>query len=486
MSSATTISLSRLARLVGLPRTRLQLMAQSGELATFDGEVELAEVMRAFPDARFDNDSELKRVEAIKDAALTKSAEHAELPDAEVLRSRLNQLGADFAHSEARLRHYDTVHRWLATRIRTLVADARLAHTDGEELVSWLERELATTPDDTARLQRLISRERLMRVMSAQITVQPRGAVFEAKGNETLLEAGLRSGLSFSYACSNGNCGECKARVLSGDVTKIRPHDYALSSAERASGVTLMCCYAPIGDVTIEAAAAGASDIPEQRIEARVRTVEAMGPDVLALHLLTPRSERLHFLAGQRVKVAFGDTTAELSVASCPCEERRVELHVPRVSRLGQHVGELRQNDAVEIVGPFGGFVLDETSSRPLLLIAEGLGYAPIKSLVQHALSLDQAPAIALHWLAGTGGLYQESLARSYASALDNFTYIAAPAGSDRDAFLAGIAARPDLAACDVFAAGSAAFLASAQQRLGAAGLPSAQWRAEPVETPGA
>ena len=476
------ITLSRLARLVGLPRSALQRMAQAGELATFDGHVDVAEVLRAFPDAKFENDSEIRRVEQIKDAALNKTADRFDLPGADVLVGRLTKLGQDYARLEAQLRHQERVHGWLADKLVSLVQDGRLAPDMSIALVQWFKRELATPPDDTERWQRLITRERLMRVMSAHVKVMPRDLVFEALGNETLLEAGLRAGLSFSYGCSNGNCGQCKARVVTGEVCKVRPHDFIISEADRAKGATLLCCYAAVGDVEIDAATATAGEIPAQSIEARVRAAEPLGPNVVAIHLLTPRSERLRFLAGQKIRARIAGMVAEFSIASCPCEERRVELHVPvnDASAFARHAThDLKTNDTVELTGPYGDFVLDEVSARALIFIAEGEGYPPIKSLIQHALSLDHASSIEFYWLAGSSGHYQENLPRSYASALDNFKYTPFGPGIGEAAALLSIAAQSGFVESDVYASGSTDFIERAQAAFLERGLLPERWHSE-------
>jgi CDP-4-dehydro-6-deoxyglucose reductase len=478
------ISLTRLARLVGIPRAKLQKMAQSGELETFDGQVELNEVLRAFPNARFEDDSEIHRVEEIKEAALSKPAAAADLPDLEVLERRLKKLSEEYAKLESQVSHYERVHGWLKDHIAELVSENKLPGRASSELIDWFIRELATPPISDERRRRLITRERLMRVMSAQVKVVPRGLSFETQGNETLLEAGLRAGLSFSYGCSNGNCGRCKARVISGQVVKVRPHDFRLSKAEKEAGQTLLCSYAAVGDIEIEAATAGADDIPEQTIATRVRAVEPLGENMLALHLLTPRSERLRFLAGQRVRVRLGDDELELPVASCPCEERRIELHVRRDARsaFSAHVEhDLRVNDTVILRGPFGDFVLDEASVRPIVLIAEGCGFPAIKSLVQHALSLDHAPDIAFYWLAGDMGHYQENLPRSYASALDNFHYVPLAGDLSLPQALAKITNGKSFAESEVYAAGRAEFLAHAKNAFLAAGLPPEYWHGEAI-----
>src|SRR4029079_15362302 len=129
-------------------------------------------------------------------------------------------------------------------------------------------------------------------------------------------------------------------------------HDYVLTDAEKAKGVTLMCSHAAVGDIVIEAAMAGVSDITGQVIDTRVRAVEPLGSAMFAVHPLTPRSDRLCFLAGQRVRARVGSDEAELSIASCPCEERRVELHVrrDRADAFTAHIEhELRVNDVVEL-----------------------------------------------------------------------------------------------------------------------------------------
>lgn len=476
--SGGAIPLSRLAKLVGLSRTELQRMAQDGALATFDGHVAIEEVLRAFPDARFSDDSELVRVEGLKEAALTKP-DRDHLPDPAILSGRLEALGRDYARLQATLRHQAQVHAWLGDRLEALAEDGHIAPATARDLRDWFSRELTDAPKDSDRWQRLVARDRALRLVSAQVTVQPAGLVFETQGSETLLQAGLRAGLSFAYGCSNGACGDCRARLISGEVVKLRPHDWRLSESEIARGVTLMCCYAPLGDVEIEAAIAGADDIPEQIIEARVRTVEALGGQVLGLNLLTPRSDRLQFLAGQRLRLRIGDVEGEVSIASCPCEERRIELHLTSGSALALAAAELRTNEVVEIAGPFGHFVLDDASTRPLVLIAEGVGYAPIKALVQHALSRDRAPSITLYWFGGATGLYQEALPRSYADALDEFFYVPVVAPAAQAEGLAALSGQAGLAQSDIYAAGSPEFLAALRGAL--AGLDGLCYHEEPM-----
>ena len=324
--------------------------------------------------------------------------------------------------------------------------------------------------------------------MTAHVKVQPGGREFFVEGNDTLLEAALRAGLALGYGCSNGNCRLCKATVLAGQVRKTRHYDYVLTAAEKHAGVVLMCCNTATGDLVIEAREAqGATDMPLQSIAAKVKAVSPLADDMRLLRLQTPRSNRLRFLAGQSVTLTLAEgASAVFPVASCPCDDRNLEFHVER--RPGSAFSDsvfkgLNSGDTVRVEGPRGDFVLNEASARPLIFIAWGGGFAPIKSLLEHAMALDVAATLLLVWIAeGKTGHYLNNLCRSWADALDNFRYT--PLTADRTA--ARDAAMPDtlaravpaelqLAAHDVYVAGPAPCANEAEFLLLERGLPRAQ-----------
>lgn len=475
------LPLSRVAKLVGKPRNALQSMIRSGQLSTFDGMVELAELLRAFPEVQWDDDAEFRRVNEIKDKAFAKRVLERALPDKTVLAARLTELGDDYAAAQALLLHYGNVMRWLDEKIEELDEYANPeTHHALHAVRAFLLRNLAEMPAEARQAQALIARERMLQIMSAHVTIQPSGHEFFVEGNDTLLDAALRNGVSLNYGCSNGNCGECKARVVAGEVKKVQAHDYVLKQQEKDAGVILLCAYAPVNDVVIEASVAGAKDIPYQQLTAKVRSIEQLGPEVVALHLQLSRSQRLRYLAGQMIEVTAESARGRYPVASCPCEERHLEIHVTR--RAGDAFAErvfdgLKPNDNVSIAGPYGGFVLDEDSPRPVLFLAFGAGFAPIKSLVQHAMSLELAESMDLHWVADESGHYQDNLCRTWADALDNFSYAPHRLNDDLAALLQEIADRyPDLGRYDVYAAGSAAELEVARAAFVAHGLPEVRW----------
>jgi CDP-4-dehydro-6-deoxyglucose reductase len=325
----------------------------------------------------------------------------------------------------------------------------------------------------------------MLRVMSAHVVVHPSRHEFFVDGADTILDAGLRSGLALNYGCSNGNCGLCKARIVSGQVQKVHPHDYVLSEAEKQQGYTLLCSHTAVGDLVIEALeSAEPGDIPPQQILARVKAVQTLGDDLRLLHLQTPRTNRLRFLAGQNLTLTAGEASAQLPIASCPCDDRNLQFHVARNAqdRFAQRVfGPLKTGDTVTLFGPWGEFVLRPESSRSILFVACDTGFAPIKSLLEHAMALELAERLYLYWIATRPtGHYLANLCRSWADALDNFTYvpISAEQGDALEPVRRICADHADLNAFDLYLAGPEAFIGTATDFLLEQGFPKAQMTA--------
>lgn len=324
--------------------------------------------------------------------------------------------------------------------------------------------------------------------MTVKVRLQPSGHEFPAEPGEPLLDAALRSGLSIRYNCNSGSCGGCRARLVSGELGEMLHHDYVLSEQQRADGQFLLCRAAAATDLVIEAVEArSAADVPVQRIATQVCKLTRLGDDVMDVHVCTPRSKTLWFLAGQHVRLHLPRLAPRnKSIASCPCNGRVLQFHVRYVpgDPFAEHVfTRLKPRDSLEIEGPFGDFVLDEQSSRPILYIAFETGFAPIKSLIEHAISLEMNQPMRLYWIARRStDHYLENYCRSWQDALDDFDFTAI-AGEDDDEqtaseqAMAGAAQRiaaehPDLAGFDVYVNGPDTLFASLCAALLARGLP--------------
>jgi CDP-4-dehydro-6-deoxyglucose reductase, E3 len=265
--------------------------------------------------------------------------------------------------------------------------------------------------------------------MSFSVTLVPKGKTFICEANESVLEAALRSGLNLNYHCATGSCGECRARIIKGEVKDYRYFDFVIPEAEKIANTILLCSVTPNSDLVIEAhEALNAKDIPLQQIAAKVAKLERVNDNNLVLHLRTPRSKTLRFLAGQYVQAkGFAGETENLYIASCPCNGMIIQLHLQRTENSFSKFAfnQLKVGDALKLSGPYGEFTLDEDSRRPIVMVAQDTGFAPLKSLIEHAIALDKPQSMYLFWLAEQGqDHYQGNYCRSWEDALDGFIYL--------------------------------------------------------------
>lgn len=431
------LSISRAARLVGVTRGAMQKKIQNGEMASFDGTVNVDDLLAAYPGAQLEDNTEFDRVNNIKQRAFGKRVFERALPDAEVLAARLNELSRELATQQTQVKHFNV----LLDRLRTRLGEMEAQFQDAEkarlaEFRAWLKLEInaAMAP---GYLNPFAVRDSILRVMAAHVTVLPSGHDFFIDGPDTLLEGALRAGIPLNYGCSGGNCGMCKARVVSGQIKKVRNHDYLIPEKERDQGYVLLCSNTAVSDVEIEAPVAGSvQDIPFQQLSTKVKSVEPLNRDMLLLHLQTPRSSRLRFLAGQYVTLQIGKSlSADLSIASCPCDDRNLLFHVKRLpgNLFSDYVFDrLKHGDEVGVEGPQGEFILHDKSPRPLVFIAFDHGFAPIRSVIEHAMSLESGEPMHLFRIGSDmDGLYLPNVGRAWADALDNFHYTTLVTGYD-------------------------------------------------------
>jgi len=262
-----------------------------------------------------------------------------------------------------------------------------------------------------------------------RVTLLPSQHQYLASSKQSLLRAGLESGLNMVYGCDGGNCGKCLVRLVSGTTERLRHTDFVLSQSQKDRQQLLSCCHAAASDVVMEALEIDSvSEIAEQDIDTRVYRMDRLSESVMSIVLKTPRSQPLSFLAGQYVTLNInGSLKRNKSIASCPCDGMHLEIHVKARERdpFSEYVFKrLKKNDRVHINGPHGEFVLDDESNRPLLLVAFDSGFSSIKSLIEHAIALEKDQPIKLYWMMTTGNQpYLENYCRSIVHALDNFSF---------------------------------------------------------------
>ena len=481
------VSVWRAAQLVGVARGVLQQHVRDGTLSLCDGMVSTDVLLHLFPGAQLEESGMLERVAKIRDEAFGKRVRERMLPSQEVLSQRLFAQSQELGDVRRHLQRYHRLVIDLQTRVRAFVTQ-HPAEGDWQvlerEVTQGLALALATESVDYLEVM-----DDMLKVVAAQVTVHPSGHQFSVEGHANLLQSGLHSGLKLNYGCGNGSCGMCKVRVISGDVVKTQHTDYQLSEAEKSQGYTLMCCHtAASSEVVLELLeATGPQDIPEQNIVAQVRAVTVLAPNTRLLHLQTPRTHRLRFLAGQSVSLgwtAIGQDHiwATYPVASCPCDDRNLLFFISRddADPLAQHLfaDGIKSGSMVTVLGPAGDFVLAD-GHRPLVFAACDGGFAPIKSLIEHALSLDASPSLSLFWLATqSDGHFYSNQCRAWSEALDQFEYeLVSHSDVAVGARQLAHAMRENLfdIDCEFYLAGPLTFVDALHDELRTAGVPQAQ-----------
>src|SRR5471032_2572484 len=225
--------------------------------------------------------------------------------------------------------------------------------------------------------------------MSNQVTIQPSNHVFTVQDDETILDAALREGYVISYGCRNGACGTCKGAVLAGKVDYGVYQENALTDAEKRLGLALFCQAKPRGDVVIQCREVSAvKDIQIRTLPCRVQKMERVANDIMVLYLKLPASERLQFLAGQYIDIVMKDgSRRSLSMANAPHDDEFLQLHLRNYGGpFSQHVfNTMKEREILRFEGPLGTFFLRDDSDKPVILLASGTGFAPVKALIEHA-----------------------------------------------------------------------------------------------------
>ena len=239
--------------------------------------------------------------------------------------------------------------------------------------------------------------------MSFQVTIQPSGHSFAVDADESILDAGLRHGFMLPYSCRDGVCGTCKGKLLQGTVNYGKHQKSTLTETEKAAGLALFCQAKPQSDLVIECREIHTDkDIQVKILPCRVHRMEKRAEDVMVLYLKLPANERLQFLAGQYIDILTKDGEARsFSLANAPHDDEFLQLHVRNIvgGAFTQHIfTHMKERDILRFKGPLGTFFLREDSDKPILFVASGTGFAPIKSIIEHVLHIGIKRPMEFYW----------------------------------------------------------------------------------------
>ena len=315
--------------------------------------------------------------------------------------------------------------------------------------------------------------------MSFNVRIQPSDRAFSMQRDETVLSAALHAGVGLPYGCKDGACGSCKCKLIEGRVIHGAHQAKALTEAEEAAGYLLTCCATPQTDLVIECRqVVGLDDFPVVKLPTRVTSLTRAADDVMIVRLQLPATHNFGWRAGQYIEFMLKDgKRRSYSMANAPHLDEHLTLHI-RHMRGGvftDHVfNTMKERDILRFEGPLGTFFLREDSEKPMVLLASGTGFAPIKAIVEQAIHNRTQRPMVLYW----GGrrprdLYMQALCEEWAATLPNFKYVPVISNAEaedgwtgRTGFVhqAVMQDLPDLSGYQVYACGAPVMVDSAKR----------------------
>ena len=315
--------------------------------------------------------------------------------------------------------------------------------------------------------------------MSFQINLVSHDRQFTCSAHQTVLEAALQAGIVLPYGCKNGACGSCKGEIVSGEVTYPELSPQALSVEDQAQNKALFCCAVPKTDISIDATVVkDTSHLAVKRLPARIQKLERLTEDVIVMHLQLPAQERLEYFPGQYIDFLLKDgKRRSYSIANAPREDNVLTFHIrhmPGGNFTDYLFTGMKEREIMRVEGPLGTFFLHEQSEQPIILLASGTGFAPIKAIVEYALQKAIKRSMVLYWgVRRPADLYMHDLCLQWQQEHAHFSYV--PVVSDalpeegwqgRDGFVhhAVLDDFARLSEYEVYACGLPLMVSSAQQ----------------------
>ena len=318
--------------------------------------------------------------------------------------------------------------------------------------------------------------------MSFQVNVEPSGHQFTTQAGESILDAAERQGIPLPYGCRNGMCGSCAGTLLSGAVSY--PADLEDVGDGTPDDRCLTCKAVPSSNVTIRIQEVETTEEIEVRtLPCKVEQMERLAHDVVRIYLKLPENQRLQFLAGQYLDFLLDDGRRRaFSIANAPHDDSVIELHIRHVpgGDFTDYVfNDMKVGTIQRIQAPLGGFFLRETSERPMIFMAGGTGFAPLKGIIEHAFHIGIDRPMHLFWgVRAEQDLYLPSLPEAWASSRSNLQFT--PVLSEPDSNWRGetgwvheavLKRYPDMSGYDLYMSGPPPMVFAARDAFQAAGL---------------
>lgn len=263
--------------------------------------------------------------------------------------------------------------------------------------------------------------------MSYIIKIFPSSVEFTGKDDETILDSALSNDVHLEHSCKNGDCGVCESEIISGKA--INAVGEVFSNGDRI----LTCNCRPNSDLQLQA-----NYFPElagqvkKIVPCKVTSAIMGSEDVLKLVLRLPPTSQTKYLPGQYINLQYKGVIRSYSVANAN-EDDGIELHIRNVPN-GQMSSllfdDLKENTLMRLEGPCGTFFIRH-SERPIIFLAGGTGFAPVKAMVEHLLQNKSKREIYIYWGMPTAKDFYSNLPTEWSILFDNVHFIPVVSSND-------------------------------------------------------
>ncbi|ENA1772984.1 CDP-6-deoxy-delta-3,4-glucoseen reductase [Yersinia ruckeri] len=305
--------------------------------------------------------------------------------------------------------------------------------------------------------------------MSLNVKLHPSGVIFTSDGTSTILESALENNINIEYSCKDGTCGSCKAMLISGEVDSAE--NTFLTESDIAKGAILTCCSKATTDIELDVNYyPELSHIQKKTYPCKLDKIEFIGEGIAIISLRLPPTAGMQYLAGQYIDLIINGQRRSYSIANAPGDN--IELHIRKVSNgVFSNVifNELKLQQLLRIEGPQGTFFVRE-DTKPIIFLAGGTGFAPVKSMVEELIKNNDQREIHIYWGMPAGHDFYSDVAKEWSINHSNIHYVPVVSGHDDSwngvtgfAHQAVINDISDLSSFNVYACGSLAMISAAR-----------------------
>lgn len=307
--------------------------------------------------------------------------------------------------------------------------------------------------------------------MALNIVLRPSGVSFSCQEEERILDAALRQNFTLEHSCGTGQCGACKAKVLEGEVEFVDSFS-VLTEEEKAENIILTCTSRAKTSLQLDAEYfPELANIVKKTVPCKIADMQFPTADAAILRLRLPPTASFSYLPGQYLDLIASGITRSYSIASAAVENNQLELHIRKVvgGQFSEMVfGSFKPEQLLRLHGPHGSFFI-RSGDRPLIFLAGGTGFAPVKAMVESLIASHDARPIHIYWGQRTvESIYSElpaQWARDYPHIQAHVVVSDDATWSERQGFVheAVVADFPDMSGVEVYACGSAAMISVAK-----------------------